>query len=187
MSIYTRRGDDGTTSLADGSRASKASPRIEAGGALDEAMCVVGLARVVTSDTYLEELLGFIQHRLLNCAGLVAVAGGAAREQSLDIAAEDVAALEAAIDRLEARAGKMTNFVLPGGCEAAARLHVARSVIRRAERRLVELAESEPLSPRVLEFVNRTSDVLFAAARWANALAGWPDEAWDPSRPAPDA
>lgn len=185
MSLYTRKGDDGTTSLGDGSRASKAGLRVAAVGALDEAASFIGLARVVAADLYLEEVLTFMQHRLLNCTSSLASPVAAHSERTPVITAEDVAVLEAAADRFERRTDPMRGFVLECGCESAARLHVARTVIRRAEREVVALNADEPIAEHILEFLNRCSDVLFVSARWENELAGWPDENWNPEYPAP--
>lgn len=179
MSIYTRGGDDGTTSLADGTRVSKSCARVEAYGAVDEANSAVGLARVVVSDTYLEELLRFIQHRLFNCSSSLAASEGRPTSGTPAITTDDIAVLEAAADRLEGRVGVLTCFVVESGCEAAARLYLARATVRRAERRVVALAEVEPVAENVLAFLNRCSDVMFSGARCANALAGSGEEPWD--------
>ncbi len=179
MSIYTRRGDDGTTSLRDGTRASKTSARVEAYGTVDEANSAVGLARVICANETLEETLRFVQHRLFNCSSSLAAPVESADERTPTIAAEDVTVLEQAIDHIEARTPELHGFIIETGCEEAARLYAARALMRRAERRIVALAAEEPLPEHVLAFVNRCSDFLFAAARWANVLAGWPEEAWD--------
>lgn len=181
MSIYTRRGDDGTTSLGTGERVSKAHPRVEAYGTVDEANSAVGLARVVVSDSLLEGMLRFIQHRLFNCSSSLAAPVAQHTDATPVITADDIRALEAAVDRLEARSDKLRGFVIESGCEAAARLHTARTAMRRAERSVVRLSETEPVADHLIEFLNRCSDVLFSGARWANALAGWPDETWDPN------
>lgn len=185
MSIYTRGGDDGWTSLANGQRVSKSDRRVEAYGAVDEANSAVGLARVVVSDTYLEDVLRFIQHRLFNCSSALSVPPSHQTEHTPAITAQDVAELEAAADKLEARVGPLKEFVIESGCEAAARLHLARTIVRRAERCAVALTQEEPVDEFVLAFLNRCSDVLFSGARCANALAGSGDEIWDASAPRP--
>jgi cob(I)alamin adenosyltransferase len=186
MSIYTRRGDHGETSLADGSRVSKDSVRVEAYGAVDEANSFVGLARAAVDDEFLGGVLLFAQHRLFNCsAALAAPSIDPHSEATPRVTPDDIAALEAAIDRFETLTGPPAGFVLEGGSEAAARLHTARAVLRRAERRTVTLAAQQPVDDSVLAFLNRLSDTLFAAARYANALAGAPEELWDRSAPAP--
>ena len=175
MPLYTRRGDTGTTSLSDGTRVSKASPRVEACGAVDEANSAVGFALAATDDDLLASWLAFLQQRLLNCSASLADPAGTASPPT----ASDVEALEKAIDRFEAECGAWRGFVLPGGCETAGRLHVARACVRRAERRADTLGGTEPVDPVVLAFLNRASDVLFAAARFANLVGGMPETLWD--------
>lgn len=179
-SIYTRGGDGGTTSLGDGSRVLKDDLRVEAFGAIDEASCHVGLARATVADSDLDEILAFMQQRLYNCTSRLASPGAAANVPP--VSAEDVAALESAIDRLDARVGPLAGFVLPGSDEAGARLHVARAVMRRAERVTVTLSRVEPVDGAILAFLNRASDLLFVAARFVAA----DDECqWDPEAPRP--
>jgi cob(I)alamin adenosyltransferase len=181
MSIYTRRGDTGETSLATGSRIRKDSARVEAYGAMDEAGCFVGLARVVVVDEHVANLLIFIQQRLMNCASLTARAASEGPSDRVAVTAEDISALERGIDELVEASGAWTGFVIEAGSEASARLHVARSITRRAERRLVTLSSLEEVDPMVLAFINRASDALYAAARIENLAAGCPEEPWDPS------
>jgi cob(I)alamin adenosyltransferase len=180
-SLYTGRGDDGETSLGDGSRVRKDDARVEAYGTVDEAASAIGLARVVVTDTPLDLLLAFAQQRLLGIAG--ALSDPRAGSSGVDDA--DVRALERAADDLVAAAGGFRGFVLPGGGETAARLHVARTVARRAERRCVTLAAASPVDPAALRFLNRLSDVLYAAARFANVSEGVDEDAWDDGFPAP--
>lgn len=185
MSIYTRRGDHGETSLADGTRVRKDAARVEAYGAVDEANSLVGLARASASDPLLDSILYFAQQRLFNCAAVLATPGDPRTTATPRVAPADVAFLEAAVDRFESRSGPFVGFILEGGSEVSSRLHVARAALRRAERRTITLAAHEPVDDEVLAFLNRLSDTLFAAARYANAIAGAPDEAWDPVAPAP--
>lgn len=186
--IYTRRGDSGETSLVGGARVPKNSERVEAYGTVDEANSAVGLARAaITTDAFgaspddidLDGILGFVQHRLFNCSSRLATPPGAESERTPAVTPDDVTRLEAAIDALTAATGELDHFVLPGGCEAAARLHVARTVVRRAERRILDLDAHEPVDDHVLAFVNRLSDLLFAAARYENRACG--DVVWDSS------
>lgn len=170
--IYTRTGDDGTTSWPGRGRVGKDDRLIEAVGALDEANSHLSLARIDIVDSELDAALSFVQQRLFNCA---AALGGAA----VSVDGEDVAALERAIDRFSARSGGFTGFVLPGCDEASARLHVARTVLRRAERALVATAAA---SPQVLAFVNRASDLVYAAARYT---CGSGETRWDAEAPRP--
>jgi cob(I)alamin adenosyltransferase len=184
MTIYTRLGDSGTTSLATGERVSKASARVEAYGAVDEANSAVALAAVAIDDPELTELLVWIQQRLFNCAS--ALAGGSPRGSARAAIDEtDIATLELAIDRFESGTGPLQHFILLGGSEAAARLNVARAIVRRAERRVLSLPDSEDVPPLLLAYLNRLSDTLFAAARHANRLIGHAPLAWDPDHSAP--
>jgi cob(I)alamin adenosyltransferase len=185
MPIYTRRGDHGETSLADGSRIRKDSARVEAYGAVDEANSAVGLARAAVTDPALSELLCFAQQRLFNCSAALAAPAGTSTPTTPRISHEDVAALEAAVDRFETVTGPPAGFVVEGGSEAASRLHTARAILRRAERRVVTLDAETPVDEQVLAFINRLSDALFAGARYANELVGHPDELWDPAAPLP--
>jgi cob(I)alamin adenosyltransferase len=181
-SIYTRKGDDGTTSLPDGTRVSKDDLRVEAYGALDEANCRIGMARPALVDNDMEAILTFIQQRLFNCAASLSWKGGQG-SVTPKVTAEDVAALEKAIDLYSDRMPHSEGFVLPGADEASARLHVARASMRRAERTLVKLRSVQEVDPQVLAFVNRASDLLFVAAR--NASFGG-TLLWDPDAPPPD-
>jgi cob(I)alamin adenosyltransferase len=185
-SIYTRTGDRGETSLADSSRVPKDSLRVEAYGTVDEANSWVGLARAFAADPLLAEVLDFVQHRLFNCSSNLASPPGTPwAVPTIDEA--DIALLEHAIDRFETATGPLTRFVLPGGAQGAAALHVARTVVRRAERRIVSLSAHEGgVDPLVQKFVNRASDLLFAAARYANNVDGRTDVTWDKARARPD-
>ncbi|HEY3318299.1 MAG TPA: cob(I)yrinic acid a,c-diamide adenosyltransferase [Coriobacteriia bacterium] len=180
--IWTGGGDRGETSLGDGSRVAKDDRRVEAYGTLDEAAAAIGLARVHADDAPLDLLLAFAQQRLLNLAALLASPGDPRVPAP---SADDVASLERATDDLMHLAGDLRGFTLPGGNELGARLHVARTVVRRAERRLVTLASAEEVDPSALRFVNRLSDALYAAARFANAKTG-DEESWDAGFPAPE-
>ena len=181
MKIYTRTGDDGRTGLFGGTRVSKADPRVDAYGTVDEANAAVGLARAAPLDRDVDALLARVQRDLFAVgAALAAPAGGASGAPAVDD--EDVAAMEAAIDAAEARVEPLRTFVLPGGCEAAARLHLARTVARRAERAVVALAAREPVARVLLRWLNRLSDLLFVLARDANRAAGVPDVPWEGRR-----
>jgi cob(I)alamin adenosyltransferase len=178
--IFTRGGDGGTTSLPGGVRVPKDDLRVEALGAIDEANCHVGLARAAVVNSDLDDILAFIQHRLYNCTACLANSKGTA--SSPRVTDEDVAALEAAIERIGIRLAPPTGFVLPGCDEAGARLHIARSVMRRAERVTVALSHVHPVDGAVLAFLNRASDLLFTAARYESAGN---ECRWDPEAPKP--
>lgn len=175
--ISTGGGDAGDTSLGDGRRVRKDADRVESYGTIDEAASAIGLARAAVTDTPLDLTLAFAQHRLLGMASMLACSPAA--EGPAAVSSEDVATLERATRDLLAAAGGMRAFVLPGGGEAAARLHVARTVVRRAERRVVTLSSAERIDPVVLAFMNRLSDTLYAAARYANSIEGVDEEAWN--------
>ncbi len=182
--IYTRRGDAGKTSLVGGARVPKHDPRVEAYGTVDETNAAVGLVRasleVAASDEAdIDRMLDFVQHRLFNCASRLATPPDAESEHTPRIFAEDVTRLESFIDELTAATGELERFILPGGCEQSARLHLARTVARRAERRITELATSEPVDDHVRAFVNRLSDLLFALSRYANKTYQGGDVYWD--------
>jgi cob(I)alamin adenosyltransferase len=184
-SIYTRSGDAGDTSLADGSRLPKNAARVEAYGAIDEANAWVSAARAQTKEPLLGKTLEFLQHRLYNCSSNLATPPAASGFSPPQVYQGDVEFLERAIDRFEETTGPVSVFVLPGGTQAAAMLHVARTVCRRAERRIVALIKTdEPVDTLVLKLVNRASDFLFAAARYANRVSG--DVAWNKDLPPPE-
>ena len=173
--IYTRTGDGGSTSIVGGKRVSKSDPHVAFYGALDEANCSIGFARVHVLDSGLDAALEFLQQRLFNCAACALGPKPAPGAPQVDAA--DTSALEMAIDHYTSRSGGFEGFVLPGCDEASARLHLARTAVRRAEREAVALAAVDPLDNEVLAFLNRASDLLYAAARWVGAGG---ECAWDP-------
>jgi cob(I)alamin adenosyltransferase len=175
MRLYTRTGDRGDTGLSSPERVRKSAPRIEALGDLDETNAAIGAARTLTAGgAALDPLLETIQHRLFDLGADLANPGAGGR-----IVEADVTALEAAIDRLQEETPPIRAFVLPGGTPLAAALHLARTVARRAERALVRLADAgEPVDAQAMTYANRLSDLLFAAARWANRERG--DVEWKP-------
>jgi cob(I)alamin adenosyltransferase len=170
--IYTRAGDAGRTRLATGETVSKADLRVEAYGAVDETNACLGLARLHTAgDDAFDTLLGRIQNELFDLGADLATPPRAeeAEGQALRILESQVARLEGEIDALNAQLPGLKSFVLPGGTPAAAALHLARTVCRRAEREAVRLAEAgAPVSGPALRYLNRLSDLLFVAARYAN-------------------
>lgn len=184
-SIYTRTGDKGQTSLADGRRVDKTSARVEAYGTVDEANSWVGAARGFVDDPLLDRVLELLQHRLYNCSSNTATPSDG-ELTPVTVSDDDVVFLERAIDRFEERSGPIAGFVLPGGTRAAGLLHLARTACRRAERALWRLARSEAVDVAVLRFVNRASDLLFAAARYANAVGAGGDVMWDRDLPLPE-
>ncbi|MFM5924087.1 MAG: cob(I)yrinic acid a,c-diamide adenosyltransferase [Novosphingobium sp.] len=179
--IYTRTGDDGTTGLVDGSRLPKHAARMEAIGAVDEANSALGLAAVAL-DTHRDAAVR-IQNDLFDLGADLATPGSdfAPSEMVLRIVSAQAAWLEAAIDALNVDLPPLTSFILPGGTEAAARVHVARAAVRRAEQAMTALAAQDPVNPAALAYVNRLSDYLFVLARAINADAGG-DVLWVPGQ-----
>lgn len=168
--IYTRTGDDGTSGLVDGSRRAKYDARMQAMGEVDEANSVIGLAALVTDDATTSTLQR-IQNDLFDLGADLATPGEdfTPSEMVLRIVASQVEWLENAIDALNDNLPPLTSFILPGGSEAAARIHLARATVRRAERSAVALAAAEPVNPQALAYLNRLSDYLFVLARAVNA------------------
>jgi cob(I)alamin adenosyltransferase len=175
--IYTRGGDAGETSLADGTRTPKHALRIVALGEVDEANAAIGIARTIAADAALDAELARIQNDLFDLGADIAVPGMG--DGRLRIAATQVARLEAEIDAARAAQAPLESFVLPGGSPLAAHLHFARAVVRRAERALASLAATEPVNPQAVAYLNRLSDHLFVAARRANDN-GKSDVLWRP-------
>ncbi|PTR11521.1 MULTISPECIES: cob(I)yrinic acid a,c-diamide adenosyltransferase [unclassified Novosphingobium] len=168
--IYTRTGDDGTTGLVDGSRRGKHEARMAAIGEVDEANSALGLAALVVPPDAGAELTR-IQNDLFDLGADLATPGSdfAPGDMTLRVVPGQVAWLEAMIDARNAALPPLTSFILPGGSEAAARVHLARAITRRAERAAVALAAQEPVNPAALAYLNRLSDYLFVLARALNA------------------
>ncbi len=180
--IVTKAGDGGKTRLATGEPVSKASARVEAYGAVDEANSAIGVARLhTTSDHVLDPILDRAQNDLFDLGADLATpeTDKPLGYEPLRIIEAQVERLEAEIDALNEKLSPLTSFILPGGAPAAAHLHVARAVMRRAERAIVALAEADKVSPEAIKFANRMSDLLFVAARWANDQ-GRADIMWKP-------
>jgi cob(I)alamin adenosyltransferase len=186
--IYTRTGDDGTTALGTGERRKKYDLRIAAYGTIDETNAAIGVARLHTrGDAALDAALMRIQNDLFDVGADLCTpvkAGGKGEGGArLTVTDNQVAWLEAEIDRLNEDLNPLRSFVLPGGNPAAAYLHLARTICRRAERLIAELAADagEPVTPAVLKYVNRLSDFLFVASRYANDK-GQSDVLWQPGQ-----
>ena len=185
--IYTRTGDAGTTALGTGERVLKHAPRIAAYGTVDETNASIGVARLHLASTHpgLDAMLGRIQNDLFDLgADLCAPERGEQGERErLRVSPAQTQRLESEIDTLNAELAPLRSFVLPGGSAAAAALHVARTVCRRAEREMVALAAipGEHVSPHALTYINRLSDLLFVASRYANDL-GKSDVLWVPGQ-----
>jgi len=178
--IYTRTGDDGTTGLVDGSRRAKHSARIEAIGAVDEANSALGFAAAALTGEARAAVI-HIQNDLFDLGADIATPGEdfAPSDMVLRMVGSQTDWLEAAIDAAGEQLTPLTSFVLPGGSEAAARTHIARAGVRRAERAMTALASHEPVNPAALSYINRLSDYLFQLARLLND-AGRSDVTWVP-------
>ncbi len=176
--IYTRSGDGGESGLVDGSRLAKDHVRFSAIGDVDEANAAIGFARVALENgSAADQFLARVQNDLFDLGADLATPGEV--EGALRLAEGRAAALEAEIDALSDKLGPLTSFVLPGGTETAARLHLARTLVRRSERTVVALHAQSPLNPEILKYLNRLSDLLFQLARAENNL-GENDILWKP-------
>ncbi len=173
--IYTRTGDDGTTGLGDGTRVPKDSARVEAFGTVDELNSVLGMVLCETLDNEARAALTGIQHTLFDLGGELCI------PERRVLAEAQVTELENLLDRLNADLAPLKEFILPGGSRAATLCHLARSVCRRAERRVYTLSRVEPVSPVSLKYLNRLSDLLFVMARAANQANGTVDVLWQPA------
>jgi len=176
--IYTRTGDDGTSALGTGERRPKSDLRFAAMGTIDETNAAVGLARL-DCEGELDGMLARIQNDLFDLGADLAVPAAEGKRERLRVSVAQVTRLEAEIDQLNADLAPLTSFVLPGGTRLAAALHLCRTVARRAERVMVELADREAVTPEALRFINRLSDFFFVAARFANDR-GAGDVLWTP-------
>ena len=174
--IYTRTGDDGSTGLGDGTRVGKDSARVEAYGTVDEANACIGLLLATDMPETVRDLLTRIQHQLFDLGGELCIPGHAA------IFDADIDALEAQLDQFNEGLPALKEFILPGGGEAAARCHIARTVVRRAERRTVELARRENVRPQPVQYLNRLSDLLFVLCRVLARASGHGEVLWKHER-----
>lgn len=172
--IYTKTGDNGTTGLAGGKRVSKDSPLIEASGSLDELNAAIGSTRACSPPDNVDSLLEAIQNDLFTIGIQISTPEDAGVRIS-GIGEEKIGNLEREIDALEDRLPPLKNFILPGGSQEAAFLHLARTIARRAERRCVALSRSAKVDPRILRYLNRLSDLLFLLARYVNHCRNVPD------------
>jgi len=174
--IYTRTGDDGTTGLGDGTRVAKDSARVAAYGTVDEANSTIGLLLASNLPDEVRDLLTTVQHQLFDLGGELCIPGHAA------ISDDDVAALERELDRHNEPLPPLKDFILPGGGEAAARCHLARTIVRRAEREAVTLSRHEAVRPEAIRYLNRLSDLLFVLARVLARADGHGEVLWKHER-----
>lgn len=170
--IYTRTGDDGSTGLGDGARVGKDSLRVAAYGTVDEANSTIGLLLATQVPHDIRDLLTTVQHQLFDLGGELCIPGHAAIEDA------DIDALEAQLDRYNDDLPALKDFILPGGGEAAARCHIARTVVRRAERETVALSRTDAVRPQAVRYLNRLSDLLFVLARVLARADGHGEVLW---------
>jgi cob(I)alamin adenosyltransferase len=181
VKIYTRTGDDGTTGLLGPGRVPKSDPRIEACGSVDELNAGLGVIRALDTAGWLSADLAPIQSLLFSLGAELAATTTEPLATMDRIGDAQITALERAIDRLDAELPALKNFVLPAGSALAAQLHLARTVCRRAERRVVALSTAASVEPRLVRYLNRLADLLFVMARWCNRRAGVPEVEWHAS------
>jgi cob(I)alamin adenosyltransferase len=174
--IYTRTGDDGSTGLGDGSRVAKDSARVNAYGTVDEANSAIGLILASEVPDDVRNLLTAIQHQLFDLGGELCIPGHAA------IVAADIDRLEQHLDTYNQDLPPLKEFILPGGGEAGARCHIARTVVRRAERETVTLSRLEPVRPEAVRYLNRLSDLLFVLSRVLARASGHGEVVWHHER-----
>ena len=185
--VYTRRGDEGETSLAGGQRVAKDSARIEAYGTVDELNAFLGLARATAAEIGLGEFAAMllrVQHELFNLGSILATLPEDVHPRQARVTGREITRLEQEMDKMNERLPELRSFVLPGGCRLNAELHICRTVCRRAERRLVSLARVEPVPPEAVQYLNRLGDALFVWSRWASVETGTPETLWEPNRAA---
>ncbi|QSX79771.1 cob(I)yrinic acid a,c-diamide adenosyltransferase [Agrilutibacter solisilvae] len=174
--IYTRTGDDGTTGLGDGSRVAKDSARVAAYGTVDEANSCIGLVLASELPDDVRALLTRVQHQMFDLGGELCIPGHAAIFQA------DIERLESELDAFNEPLPALKDFILPGGGEAAARCHIARTVVRRAERETVTLARHDAVRPEAVRYLNRLSDLLFVLARVLARASGHGEVLWNHER-----
>lgn len=172
MPIYTKTGDQGSTSNFDKTRVSKSNQKIITIGTIDELNSALGLAASLLDDVSLQRLIELVQRDLFQLGSHISGL------KEIGVTEHRVAMLESQIDEWDTKLARLTNFILPGGSPAAAATHVARSLARRAEREIVRYHEQQVLDPVILQYINRLSDWLFTLARYINLLHGTPEKLW---------
>ena len=181
MKIYTRTGDDGTTGLIGGSRVKKHNIRLESYGTIDELNSYIGLIRSMQTDTHTDHVLEIIQNKLFVIgANLATDESIALIKKQLPCKKTDIELLESEMDEMNESLPELRNFILPGGSQTSSFCHVARTVCRRAERRIIELAENNEVDPLLIKFINRLSDYLFVLSRKVTLDQKAPEILWSP-------
>jgi cob(I)alamin adenosyltransferase len=180
MKIYTRSGDDGTTSLAGGERTPKYSSKIEAYGTVDELISWLGLILAIPTVNSRYKELNAIQDKLMHCAALLSVGKGARTDKMIPPDSDDIKSLEKSIDLMEGEMQPLTSFIMPGGSVHVAYIHIARTVCRRAERNILRLAVDEEVDDKLIKYINRLSDYLFVLARKVSVELDREQSPWNP-------
>ena len=177
--VYTKTGDDGTTGLVGGSRVKKYDLRLESYGTIDELNACIGVVRSYAVPKQVQDMLLEIQNKLFNIGSrLASDEKGDAYTAGLDVKTEDIEMLEKAMDTFEESLPKLENFILPGGELSVAQCHMARTICRRAERRIVEFSEQTPVQIEIVKYVNRLSDFFFVLARYLGQSKGVEESNW---------
>ena len=188
--VYTRKGDGGETSLAGGQRVPKDSPRLEAYGTVDELNAFVGAARATVTELEEQEarlaelgpILLRVQHELFNLGSVLATLPEDVHPKQARITRAEVGQLEVEMDRMNEDLAPLRSFVLPGGSQLNAELHICRTVCRRAERACVALSRTAEIPPEAVRYLNRLSDAFFVWSRWASHVTGAPETLWEPNQ-----
>lgn len=180
MKIYTKTGDDGTTSLAGGHRVPKHSLRIEAYGTVDELISWIGLLAALPENRERSDLLCSIQNHLMHCASILSVGPGARTDKMIPPGVSEIEGLEKQIDSMESGMNPLNSFLLPGGSVAVANIHIARCVCRRSERAILRIDEEKKVDPLIIKYINRLSDYLFTLARRVAFETGFDQPSWIP-------
>ncbi|HZL10843.1 MAG TPA: cob(I)yrinic acid a,c-diamide adenosyltransferase [Prolixibacteraceae bacterium] len=181
MKIYTRTGDDGTTGLIGGTRVKKYDIRLESYGTIDELNSYIGVVRSLQTDEHADKVLEKIQHKLFVIGAHLASEDSVGMiKKQMPCGEADVVMLENEMDLLIAVLPELRNFILPGGCQASSFCHVARTICRRAERRIIELSEKNEVDSNLIKFINRLSDYLFVLSRKVSMDQKAPEILWSP-------
>jgi cob(I)alamin adenosyltransferase len=180
MKIYTRSGDDGTTSLAGGERVPKYSYKIEAYGTVDELISWLGLIIAIPTNKNRFRELSVIQEKLMHCAALLSVGKGARTDKMIAPDLKDIEVLEQSIDLMESEMNPLESFLMPGGSVHVAYIHITRTVCRRAERNILRLSKEESVDPQLIKYINRLSDYLFVLGRKVSVELEREQSPWKP-------
>lgn len=178
MKIYTKTGDEGKTSLFGGERVEKNHLRLEAYGTIDELNSVLGVSSSFNNDELVKKIIYEIQNSLFRVGSELATPPEVKSKAIVSISSEEITNIENVIDDIELKLNPLQNFILPGGSKSASFLHLARTICRRAERKIIELDLNESINPDIIVYINRLSDLLFVLARFANHLSSTPEIGW---------